>query len=402
MRCMGGMKIARAFAVLFVTAACAGGPTQAPIASGHMRLFEATSSQIAVIDSTTHVAVRHLPLGVPSADWKHLYSISGTALVDTNPSSGLTSSTMQLPGAYRLPAATSSGLPGGISPNGSWLVAQSYDGSATHFVIVSTPEMRMAHTANLAGRFNFDAISDDGERLYLIQYLNGREYYVRLYSVLTGTLDENIVVDKSDGAQSMTGLRLSGIATPGGGWLFSMYVRESDNPFIHVLSLDGPFAFCLDLPGGGYASSDAERHWSIAMDRTGDSLYAVNAATGVVAQVDNSQQFNPQVKRTAHIAGGRAADVGPNAAVLSPDGRWLIVAGSSGVVWIDTATLAVRTQSLTGWHAWSLGSSPDGSEVYALSDSGQVADLETATGRVISTFDASVGRPLALIRVASA
>ena len=312
------MKIARAFAVLLVTAACAGGPAQAPPASGHMRLFEATSGEIAIIDSVAHLVVRHLPLGVPSTDWKHLYSIRGTALVDTDPASGLTAATLQLPGAYQLPAATSSGLPGGTSPNAYWLVAQSYDGAATHFVIVGTSEMRIAHTANLTGHFNFDAISDDGERLYLIQYLNGREYYVRLFNVLTSSLDENIVVDKSDGEQSMTGLRLSGIPTPGGSWLFSMYVRESDNPFIHVLSLDGPFAFCLDLPGGGYASSDAERHWSLAMDRTGAEFYAVNVATGVVAQIDNSQLYNPRVKRTAHIAAGRPADVGSNAAVLSP------------------------------------------------------------------------------------
>ena len=367
-----------------------------------MSLFEATSGGIAVIDSTSHLTIRRLPLGVPSADWKHLYSITGTALVDTDPATGLAGTTLQLPGPYQLPAATSGGLPGGMSPNGYWLIAQSYDGAATHFVIVSTAEMRIAHTANLTGHFNFDAISDDGERLYLIQYLNGREYYVRLFNVVSGTLDENIVVDKSNGEQSMTGLRLSGIATPGGSWLFSMYVRESDNPFIHALSLDGPFAFCLDLPGSGYASSGAERHWSIAMDRTGDAFFAVNSSTGVVAQVDNSQQYNPQIKRTAHIATGNAADVGPNAAVLSPDGRWLIAAGSSGVVWIDTATLTVRTQSLGGWRAWSLGLSPDGSEVYAVSDSGRVAVLETATGRVISTFDTSVARPMALIRVASA
>src|SRR4029077_12175411 len=150
---------------------------------------EANSHEIAVVDSTTHLAVRHLPLGVPAADWQHLYSISGTTLVDTNPASGLSNTTLQLAGTYQLPAATSGGLPGGISPNGYWLVAQAYDGAATRFVIVSTAEMRIAHTATLTGRFNFDAISDDGTRLYLIQYLNGREYYVRLFNVLTGTLD---------------------------------------------------------------------------------------------------------------------------------------------------------------------------------------------------------------------
>jgi len=399
---MGGMKIARAFAVLFVTAACAGGPTQPPPSSGHVRLIEATAGEIAVIDSTTHLAIRHLPLGVPSANWQHLYSISGTALVDTDPASGLTRTTLQLPGSYQLPAATSSGLPGGTSPDGSWLVAQSFDGTATHFVVVGTTEMRIAHTANLTGHFNFDAISNDGQRLYLIQYLNGREYYVRLFNVLAGTLDENIVVDKSNGEQSMSGLRLSGIATPGGSWLFSMYVREQESPFIHALSLDGPYAFCLDLPGSGYGSNASEMHWSIAMTETGDSIYAVNSATGVVAWIDNSQQYNPNVKRTVRLPGGTSARVGHNAAVLSRDGRSLVVAGSTGLDWIDVTTLAVRARALTDWRVWSVGLSPDGNSVYAIDERGRVAEVGTSSGAVKSIFDPGVGRPIALMRVASA
>jgi DNA-binding beta-propeller fold protein YncE len=59
-------------------------------------------------------------------------------------------------------------------------------------------------------------------------------------------------------------------------------------------------------------------------------------------------------------------------------------------------------QALGGWHAWSLGLSPDGSEVYAVSDTGRIAGLDTATARVISTFDTGVGRPMAIMRVASA
>jgi hypothetical protein len=399
---MGGMKIARAFAVLLVTAACAGAPTQPPAASGHMLLFEATSGEIAVIDSTTHFAVHHLPLGVPSPDWRHLYSINGTALVDTDPASGLTSATLQLPGTYQLPAATSSGLPGGTSPNGDWLVVQAFDGAATHFVVVSTTAMRVTHTANLTGHFNFDAISDDGARLYLIQYLNGREYYVRLFNVIAGTLDENIVVDKSNGEQSMSGLRLSGLATPGGGWLFSMYVREHESPFIHALSLDGPFAFCLDLPGSGYGANASEMHWSIAMSQTGDSIYAVNSATGVVAWIDNSQQYNPNVKRTVRLPGRASARVGPDAAVLSRDGRSLVVAGSTGLDWIDVTALAVRMHALDEWRVWSVGLSPDGKNLYAIDEGGRVAEVGASSGAVTSIFDPGIGRPIALMRVASA
>ena len=405
---MGCMRTLPALAMVFALSACTGGIQAPPPTAGHLRLFEATANRIAVIDTSTHSTIRNLPLGVPSADWKHLYSLNGSTLVDTDPETGATSRTIELPGRYQLPAATSTGLPRGTSPNGVWLAVESYEvqagatPSATHLVILNTVEPGVRRTVNLAGYFNFDAISNDGERLYLIQYLNGREYYVRLYDVISGKLDANIVVDKSNGEQSMSGTRLSGIATPDGNWLFSMYVRESDGPFIHALSLDGPFAFCLDLPGSGYGSSDTARHWSIAMDRAGNALYAVNSATGVVAEIDNSQQYNPQVKRTTHISVGRSASVGSNAAVISPDGKWLIAAGSSGLVWIDTTTLAVRTQALRDWHIWTLGMSPDGMEVYAVSDSGSVAGLATTTGRVLSTFDTAEGRPMALMRVASA
>lgn len=398
------MRIVRTLAVIVVVgiaAACAGGPSKPPVASGHVRLFEATGNEIVVIDSQTHFAVRHLPLGIPSPDWRHLYSIKGTALVDADPATGLTISTLRLPGQFQLPAATSDGLPGGMSHGGAWLVAQAFDGAATHFLIVSTLEMRVAKDVNLPGRFNFDAISDDGLRLYLIQYLDGREYYVRLFNVASSTLDENIVVDKSNGEQSMTGTRLSGIATRDGGWLFSMYVRESENPFVHVLSLDGPFAFCLDLPGKGFGSSAAEKHWSIAMDRPGDVVYAFNGSTGVVVQIDNSQQFNPQVRRTAQLASGSFGNVGSNSAVVSPDGRWLIAAASSGVVWVDTRTLTAHVRALPDWHVWSLALSPAAGELYAVSDTGRIADLDLASGRVISTFDANESQPIALMRAVS-
>ena len=393
------MKLLRTLPLVILVAACGGSTPNSP--SPHLELFEATASQIAVIDAQTHFAVRHLPLGIPSPDWKHLYSTTGAALIDVDPRTGVTEVTVQLPGRFELPQATSSGMPGGTSPNGDWLVAESYDGTATHLVIVETAAMRVVHTENLTGHFHFDAISNDGQRLYLIQYLNGREYYVRLFNVVSGTLDENIVVDKSNGEQSMSGVRLSGIATPGGGWLFSMYVREQDNPFIHALSLDGPFAFCLDLPGSGYGSNASEMHWSIAMNETGDSIYAVNAATGVLAWIDNSQQFNPNIKRTVRVSGGNAATVGPNAAVVTRDGAWLVMAGDTGLVWIDTRTLGVRMHALRDWTVWSLALGPDGKTVYAVDDRGRIAEVGASSGAVSYVFDPGVGRPISLMRIAA-
>ncbi len=106
------------------------GTTQTQAGSGD-KLYAAVSAGhsqfVQVIDSRSHKVERRLPMGVPSSDWKHLYSIVSTSLVDTDPQTGATLSTLALGHAYRLPDATFTGVPGGLSPNGQWLVIESYD-----------------------------------------------------------------------------------------------------------------------------------------------------------------------------------------------------------------------------------------------------------------------------------
>src|SRR5256714_5847816 len=328
---MGGevkrMRVVGALICLGVLVAGCGGTQQILRQTRGDKLYEAVSTHssqvVSVIDSRSHTADRRLPMGVPTSDWRHLYSVASTSLVDTDPQTGATLKTMPLGGAYRLPAATANGVPGGLAPNGMWLVVESTDSSQSHMLIVNTTTSTVRRKIDLDGYFQFDAISNDGDRLYLIQHLNGREYYVRLYDVIGGRLDENIVVDKSDGNQAMVGTRLSGVAAPDGHMLFSMYVREHDGPFIHALGLDGPFAFCLDLPGSGSADSAAEMGWSLAITRDGSRLYAANPATGIVAVIDPKGNGAPAVLRTAHFAKASSANTkfsSPNSAAVSPDG----------------------------------------------------------------------------------
>src|SRR6266851_405562 len=389
-----------------ITAGCAATRGVLPRGSGD-KLYEAVTAHgsplLSVIDTRTQTAERRLPLGAPSRDWTHLYSIAGSSLIDTDPLTGSTLSTMILPAGYRLPPATISGVPGGTSPDGRWLVAETFDpASGTHMLLIDTNTSTVVHRVNLAGRFQFDAVSNDGMRLYLIQFLNGKEYYVRLYDVVTGALTDNIVVDKSNGEQSMTGVRLSAVASQDGSWLFSMYVRENEGPFIHALSLDGAFAFCLDLPGNGYATNAAERQWSLVMNRSGSRLYAVNGATGTVAEADISNQYKPHVTRTVNFATTRSSSAGSGGAVLSADGKTLVTAGGSGIVWVDTATLTTRMRSLSDWRVSSLGLSPDGQTIYAVRDSGAIAEIAMSSGAVSVTFDPAEGQPLALMRVGAA
>src|SRR6266487_3634503 len=353
-----------------VVAGCAA--TEEGPRAANNKLYEAVAGQtISVIDSRTHATDRRLPLGVPSSDWKHLYSIASASLVDTDPQTGSTLGTLNLSGNYKLPPATANGIPGGLSRNGSWLVVESSTGTSTRMLLIDTVSLKVYRQVDLQGTFHFDAVSDDGMRLYMIQILNSREYYVRLYDLVLGQLDENIVVDKSDGNQA--------------------------------LSLGGPFAFCLDLPGGGYNSNQAEMQWSLAMSPDGTRLYAANSATGMVATISNGDNSAPAILRTARFDNPGAESSwrsGANAAVVSKDGSRLVVAGSSGVAWIDTSNLRLRAHTLSGWHVSTIGLSPDGQTLYAVSDRGRVAEVSMSSATVINEFDAE-GAPMALMRVAA-
>jgi hypothetical protein len=292
---------------------------------------------VALIDTRSRAAHDRLPLGTPSADWKHYYTVSSGNLLDIDPETGATLSRVTLPGDYQLPAATNSGIPGGLSPNGAWLVLQRFDGSASHLLVVDTAQASAPRRIDLPGRFQFDAINNTGERVYLIQYIGGGDYHVRFYEMSAGALNPNFVVDKNEGGDAMSGLKLSGVASNDGSWLFSVYARAHAGAFIHALNLDGPFALCLDLPGTGYADgSNASLDWSLAMSPDGTRLYAVNAAMGVVTEIVTS---TPAVGRTVHFAAPSL--VGPGGAVVSADNKTLAIAGSTGVVWLDTGTLTV-------------------------------------------------------------
>jgi DNA-binding beta-propeller fold protein YncE len=391
------------------------------VGGGHsgadFKLYEAaataSSQSISIIDSRSHKIERSLPFGTPSSDWTHLYSIKGSELIDTDPLSGAQLHAIRLPAAYQLPPVTASGMPGGLSQDGKWLVLQAWDQhsgpvpTATSLVVVNTSFTSTPVQIRLDGWFQFDAVSNDGQSLYLIEYVSDTDYRVRLYHVLARLLDPNVVVDKSDPRESMTGTRLMGVPSLSGQWLYSVYARQNDGAFVHALNLDGSFAFCIDLPGAGYSSNPAALDWSLALSPDGSKLYAANTSMGMVSEIDTSE---PAVSRTAPINASsvsmrswvqdvQAKELGANAVALSPNGKTLVNAAASGIVWIDTSTLQLEHRALGGWRVWSLGMSPDGATVFALNDAGMIAEVALGTGTVVSTFDPAAGYPMAITRV---
>jgi len=315
-----------------------------------------------------------------------------------------------------------SGLPGGLSQNGAYIVVESFENtptgppSASHFLVVNTALSAAPEKIDLKGYFAFDAISNDGSRLYLIEYISSTNYHVRYYQVGARQMYPDVIVDKFNPTESMNGLKLSGVPSTDGGYLYSVYARESGTPFIHALDLSGtPIAFCIDLPGSGYSSGDYATafHWSLAMSADGSHLYAANAPLGVVSEVNIGPNNGPGLARSVHIDSGKkvasifaqevqAKEFGANAAVVSLDGKTLVTSGSSGIVWIDTAGLRASTRALDNWTVWSLALSPDGQTLYVLSDSGLIAEVAMDSRQVRATFNPHAGNPMDLMRVAAA
>jgi DNA-binding beta-propeller fold protein YncE len=388
-----------------------------PLAAGDFRLYEAASTSssqvLAVINPRSQTAESRLPLGALSPDGMHLYSINSKTLQDIDPHSGAIVRTLQLAGSFNLPPATLGGIPGGLSQNGQWLVLQTSGAeTSSHMLLINTTQLKVTNQIDLEGTFEFDAIDNTGTRLYLIEYTNITQgyYRVRVYEVGAGQLGDYTVIDKGGNGtpEPMSGVRLSGVFSPDGQWLYSVYARQGSGAFVHALNLTQPFAFCLDLPDSGSPADGF--HWSLALTPDGKHLYAANGAMGSVTQIDNLDGYNPSIVRTKQISAAgptakalvqnvEAKELGANGAVLSRDGATLVTTGATGLIWIDTATLRMRSRQLTTSTVWSLLGSPDGSRVYALSDNGAIAELSMSDGRIATTFNPSVGLPIGLLRV---
>src|SRR5712691_819722 len=299
-----------------ILAACGrANATTHPAAAGYLIFLEAGYSSggetVKVLDSGTGTVVRELPIGTPASDWSRYYivsQLSGSAqLKAIDPASGRTIAQTAIPTGYTLPNIAFQGPTAGLSPNGQWLALTSQGRAAggaitTSFLVGSSALSDSFKTIHVNGDFVFDALSNDGKSLYLIQKMTDPNHYqVRLYDVAAGALMPQPVVDKREPNEPMNGIRGDSAADSTGNYVYTVYIRDG-GPFIHALPLDQPIAWCVDLPST--AANDIERqfHWALALSPDGRTLYAVNEAIGKVAVMTSGQP--PTIVRTAAVALG--------------------------------------------------------------------------------------------------
>lgn len=157
-------------------------------------------------------------------------------------------------GHYAIPAVTVDGAPGGLSADGSVLTLVKQPGSKLHtnLLFLHTDPFRRPRPMDLDGRFSFDAISPDGDTIYLIQYLSpidDTNYAVRAVDVSSTRLLPGQITDPAEeDSGEMGGLPVDRAMSAGGRWAYTLYAAPARKPFVHALDTQAGKAHCIDIP----------------------------------------------------------------------------------------------------------------------------------------------------------
>ncbi len=197
--------------------------------------------------------------------------------------------TTNLPGTWRVPAVTSTELPGGLSPDGKLLVLAQVSHAnglrtASRFVVVATKTLEVATAITLRGEFGFDAVSADRRTLYVIEHRdasNLNDYVVRAYDLAQGRLLAQPVVAAGEDT-TMRGYPVARATTTRGTWVYTLYWRSDGSTFIHALATVQRRAVCLDLEWVVQNGAWAAR---LQLSRDGKRLIVRSASGQVVEQV---------------------------------------------------------------------------------------------------------------------
>ena len=349
---------------LVMMSACAGStapPASAPVLTASV-----------VVDGPSARLLQRLPAGIASPDASRLYWLGGGSLHASDTATGAeVSSTQVAPGS----------AVAGLSPRGDTLVLTDPGGHGTRFSAFDPHHLdRRPPVADLTANYEFDAISDGGRNLYLIERKEqagpGR-YSVTVYWYSGGGLCHCTVVDKTEpGTTLMRGTRVMSVPAPGGSMLFTLYDGGGhDGAFIHALSLEHPVAWCVDLP----AAPGNTEGWQIGLSAGGEELLAVNLAAGLAVRADITRsarnEDKPVISAVVRFAPSPGPAPGQHGLLAAPDHHNLLVLAEAAVVVLDSSSLEPRGRLLAGLWPVALGSSPDGQWQYGLTAAGKVARL---------------------------
>lgn len=188
---------------------------------------------------------------------------------------------------------------GGLTPDGRTLVlAEPYafppGQKDSEFVVLDARTLALRAVIELDGAFSFDAISPDARTLYLVEHLSTQDVYryqVRALDVKTRKLVREPVVDRSEPGERMAGIAQHREADRDGTWVYTLYTRLKDAPFIHALNTRERRAVCIDLPLP--EGQDPHRRTLLAMSPDGTTLKVMKDATTLVSVDTKTHATDP-------------------------------------------------------------------------------------------------------------
>lgn len=394
---------------LLTAPACASEPPAADrprsslAAPRHETLYLGGDSVVSVVDGASGKVLRRMPAGAASPDWSRLYSVASSysnvqlRVVD--------SSTGAITHALKVPAWADDAR---LSANGRWLALTDKPDpqeAITHFQVRDAALEAPPTDVELSGAFSFDGLSDDGQRLYLLQLRDDGSYLVRLYDLAAHRLVPGAIADKTDGSTAMSGAAVNSLTTGDGQEQLTLYERGSrEQAFVHVLPVGAAteFAYCVDLPAPGIG-------WTLTAAPGGRRFYALNSISESVVTLTagglgppqvSSGRFDPAAGSFGLVRDADAKEGGrPASAAVSADGTALFAADGGDVVEIDAARLRKRASArLDGEQVLSLAAGSSG-WLYATTANGRLLRIDPASMRVSWKSRPDVGNS-AILRVA--
>jgi hypothetical protein len=331
-------------------------------------------------DPETGARVFSLPPGITAADGvSHLAAAArsrDTVVSRYRVADSSVASSMIVDGRWRL---------AGASPNGRFaaLARRPVDKRRTDVTIVNTAAGRVVHRLDLRGDFEVETVSGDGKRLFLIEHLPGAgspRYLVRLFDLSHDRLTSKPLRGKGE-PSVMAGLAWSGVGSPDGRWLLTLYLNTGRNvAFVHALDLVRSSPLCIFLPSDG--AFRTLKRYGLTLSPDGQRLYATNAALGAVAEIDLATR---KVVRTTRFAATRKLS-GPGSltGTISRNGRTLYFTPGRDLWAYDTAYGVVRGPYRTGGTIEGFGFAAGDRRVHALRADGRMLTFDAATGSRVS------------------
>jgi hypothetical protein len=234
---------------------------------------------------------------------------------------------------------------------------------STTFAVVSPAGER--DVSLRGGGWQFDALA--GSKLFLLR--TGRlGYTVRLYDLARSRLTPRPLTDPQDGPL-ITGMPIARASSPGGRYVFTLYVHAAGRVMVHELDVVAGTARCIDLPGSGNVS--AAMTYGLAVDPDWRQVWAVSPGYGEIAAVDVPGH---RVRFHYPFQAGRRTG-GFTTAVVSPDGERIAFTDAQHI-WF--AAPALRRVVHSRPHvAIALGYSPDQRRLWVVGERSRVAGLPT-------------------------